>query len=60
MRQLSVSWIVYARWAAITLLGGLLAMTTMRMTLRRRTDAPQFARTDPQEGTSRRRYPAKS
>jgi hypothetical protein len=38
MLQLSVSWIVYARWAAIILLVGLLAATMMRSALRRRFD----------------------
>jgi hypothetical protein len=35
MRQLSISWIVYARWAAIILLGGLLGATTVRSAWRR-------------------------
>jgi hypothetical protein len=60
MRQLSVSWIVYARWAAIILLGGLLAATTMRLALRRKSDAQQLTRTNPRKGTSSRRCPAKS
>jgi hypothetical protein len=34
--QLSVACIVYARWGAIILLGGLVAATTIRLTLRRR------------------------
>lgn len=33
MRQLSVSWIAYARWVAIILLGGLLAATMIRLNI---------------------------
>jgi len=60
MRQMSVSWIVYARWAAIILLGGLLAATTIRLTLRRGSDAQQLMRADPRKGTSSLRCTAKS
>jgi hypothetical protein len=38
MRQLSVSWTVYARWTAIILLAGLLVVTAMRLRLRRRSE----------------------
>jgi hypothetical protein len=44
MRKLLVSWIVYARWAAIIILGSLLAATVTRLTSRR-FDARQLART---------------
>jgi hypothetical protein len=60
MRRLSVSWIVYARWAAIILLGGLLVATTMRAALRRRSDAQQNGRTDPGRRTCSRRCSAKA
>jgi hypothetical protein len=55
MRQLSVSWIVYARWAAIILLGGLLAATVMRLSLRRRSDAQAGESTCSTGGIGRRR-----
>jgi len=60
MRQLAVSWIVYARWVAILLLGGLLAATTMRLTLRRKLGAQRLMRTGPRNSTSSGRLPAKS
>jgi hypothetical protein len=37
MRKLSIAWMVYARWAAIVLLGALLAATTMRLKWRKKT-----------------------
>jgi hypothetical protein len=52
MGQLSVSWIVYARWVAIILLGGLLAATTLRLTLRRGLGGQQLVRTGRRNGTA--------
>jgi hypothetical protein len=60
VRRLPVSWLVYARWAAIILLGGLLAVTTMRLTLRRRPAAQQLVRADPRRVRSGFRSPAKA
>jgi hypothetical protein len=37
MGRLSLSWIVYARWAALVVLGGLMAVTTMMIVMRTRS-----------------------
>jgi hypothetical protein len=60
MRELSVSWVAYARWAAIILLGGLLATTTMHLALRRRAAAQQLVRNTPRKDIVSRRRSAKS
>jgi hypothetical protein len=60
MCRLSVPWIVYARWGAIILLGGLLAATSMRLILRRRSNTRLLVPTEPRKGTSSHRGLAKS
>jgi hypothetical protein len=59
MRQLSVPWIVYAHWAALFLLGCLLAATVMRSVWRGRLGAPQLVWTLGRKGASRHRRSAK-
>jgi hypothetical protein len=59
MGQLSVPWIVYARWAAILLLGCLLAGVVMRSAWRQRLGVPQIVRIDARKCTSSRRCLAK-
>lgn len=59
MGQLSPPWIVYSRWAALLLLGCLLAATAMLWVRRRRPGASEFVRIEARKGAARRRCPVK-